>query len=211
MAVKPIIDNWTLVVVGDWNTRIFTPDWVGAKLFEADDLTTEVSLTPGQSMVRFTHAGVRIIPQDDRLVIGVQDIASDTLSRAEEVGVRLLSLLPHTPVTAYGVNFGFLEARPRTALTAVFRASDHKRISEMYEIGRIELTRTLGLDEGVLNLKHVFDDPTVELHFNFHHQSPEAGLAAEGLRGRVQEYRAVAYRILEEAYALRVNEEGKDE
>jgi hypothetical protein len=211
VALRTKTENWTLVVVGAWNTRIFTPEWVGGKLFQSGELTTEVNFTPGQSILRFTHSGVSVIPQDDRLIVGVQELSAETLQRAEGVLLRLLDLLPHTPVTAFGVNLGFREARPKPELTEIFRASDHGQLSAKYEVGRIELTRTLGMDGGVLNLKHAFDDGAVEIHFNFHHQAAAASEAAERFRGLAERYRAVAAGILEEVYGLRVREDTDDE
>jgi hypothetical protein len=109
------------------------------------------------------------------------------------------------------MNLWFREARPKPELTKVFQATDHGKLSAKYEIGRIELTRTLALGGGVLNLKHAFDDGVVEIHFNFHHQAAAASEAVERFRGLAEKYRAVAAEILEEVYGLRLREDIDDE
>lgn len=211
MALKPKTEGWTLVVVGAWNTRIFTPEWVGRALFESGELTTEVGFTPGQSILRYTHEGVIVIPRDERVIVGVKETGAEPLRRAEDVVLRLLTMLPHTPVTAFGVNLSFREARPKPDLTEIFRATDHGRLASKYEVGRIELVRTLQVEGGALNLKHAFDDGRVEIDFNFHHPATTAAQVAERLRGLTERYRMVAAGILEEVYGLRIREETDDE
>lgn len=210
MALKPKTENWTMVVVGAWNTRIFTPEWVGNRLFNSPEITAQLTFTPGRSVVRFTQGDLILIPQEERVIAGVHQASPTALQEAEEVIVRLLTTLPHTPVTALGVNFGFRDASPGPGLTENFRAPDLVRLGESYEVGRIEISRSLRFDQGVVNLKHVWDEDCVEIHFNYHFPTGTANEALARLRGRSGEYWSAAKAMLDEIYGLQVQEDADD-
>jgi hypothetical protein len=206
-------ESWTVVVAAAWNVRIFSPDWVSKQLLGNVPITIEVPIAPGAALARYTAEGVVLVPSDDKLIVGVQRTTLPSLSRAEDVARKVLELLPHTPVTATGVNFAFDDAEPGDRLRALFRLSDLDFLSRSgYKIKRTNLTRTLEIQDGVLNATHVMDsDGHAEVHLNFHYQTTSAGAAAELLHGKFAGCLEAARAFLSNVYDSEVEEDEHDE
>ena len=83
-----------------------------ANVFPGGQLNVEVNMGSGPTSRRYIHDGLVLIPRDDRLIVGVQTASLAFLQRAEEVGSRILQLLPHTPMTACGVNASYESQTP---------------------------------------------------------------------------------------------------
>ena len=48
--IKPVITEWTIVILGRWNTSIFNPKWLGKNIFDDKKLTIEVAMDAGFPM-----------------------------------------------------------------------------------------------------------------------------------------------------------------
>ncbi len=199
----PKLDTWTIVVVGGWNPKIFRPDWVGKQLFDRKTIVVEVPLAPGMSVVRFNSQedGVLLIPSDDRLVVGIRKADEDVVARAEGLARKALELLPHTPVGAVGVNFGFVETNPTAALTSLFTFSDLDGLSRAYgEVKKSSITRSLILDGTTLNVTHSLIEGQVEIHLNFHRESATSIDAVEALTGKAATFLRMGTKFLKDVY-----------
>ncbi len=173
--MKPSFEGWTIVVSGLWNVRIFTPQWVAKNAFQANEIETEIrfgaavpSLFEPVSL-RYRHGNLSLLPSHDRLIIGMTSAAHDALEQGEAVILRIVGSLPHTPVNAFGINFSYIEEDPSAKNVEIFKLSDAGILP--YEVEQTEVIRRLKLDDGVLNLKHTFDQKVVRLDFNFHHEA----------------------------------------
>lgn len=209
------LDKWTIVVVGQWNPRIFAPPWVAKNLFPSADLgdvQMEVLLLPVDYHARLSVGSVVLIPTNEKVIVGVRSAADEALAAAEDVALRVLDLLPHTPVTGVGVNFGYVEDDPSPRLLGLLGLPDLGELSNYgAQISRTEITRRLQIDTHALNLTLALEDGRVELGLNFHHDTPDTVSAANALRGQVRKLRMLGYNVLQEVYGLTAEEAQADE
>jgi len=112
----PKTDAAAIIILGYWNIRIFSPEWVGTTLLGQNNINIDygVPLAPGIPEATFKSPAdfLTLKLSNQRLVVAVSKIDDVTLTRAEEVARLTLKLLHYTPVSAFGVNFGYEEKNP---------------------------------------------------------------------------------------------------
>ena len=121
-----------LVIVGGWNSRIFTPPWIKKYLFpeEQEDFTIEMPAPFSSGFnaqfisPRISSKEVRILLQENRLSFSPVENKVEHFDRIEELATQLADYLPHTPVTAYGVNFLFTDESFSEDLVNLIRPKD---------------------------------------------------------------------------------------
>ena len=208
----PKYEEWTIVLLGQWNVRLFTPEWTAPNLFEGQDIEVEFLVTSGVQKLRIRSQSVKIIPQDENLVVSVLDSSQETLDRAQAVAVRVLTLLEHTPVRALGVNFGFHEEDPGDPLLEAFQIGDVARLAGIGgQVVKTEVQRTFQIDGDIMNLRHTFESPGVDVHVNFHWAANGALDARETLTGiNMTALRDRCLNMLEETYKAPLDPEEED-
>lgn len=207
--MQPIVTEWTVVVTGNWNPGIFSPTWVGQQLLNAEQIEAEATLS-NQALagLRLLSENAIVIPRPDRLVIGARRPTDEALALIEAATARALEILEHTPVTGLGINFGYREENPSEELLHIFDVSDRRGIADFGgELRRTEISREIGLEDGVLNFRVSLQDAHVEAHANFHHQIGNAREASQLLNGLVVQRRDSLLRLLSDVYGLELDEE----
>ena len=106
MILSPKTDEWTIVVLGNWNVSIFNPDWLTKNVFNDQQLKIEVPLTYGLPL-RIKGDNILFLPSNEKIIIGLTKIEPAQINRLEEITIKILNLLPHTPIYKIGMNFGF--------------------------------------------------------------------------------------------------------
>lgn len=201
--MTPKIDSWTVVLSGQWNVKIFTPEWLAQHVFLATDVALELNLGPVIQGIRLTNGNMVIYPASDRLIFGVRTIDDLALRRVENGAIAILNLLPHTPLAGVGINFGFVESQPDDDALALFGLNDIGRLSDAgCEIERTELARKMRIGDRVLNLKNSLQDGSMEIDFNFHKDTKTSEEAVAVIREQVLLRRDEAVRLLSDAYHI---------
>jgi len=217
MKARPA--EWTVVLVGQWNPAVFNPEWIARHLNNGQPVTTEIATGAGGAGLagwRLLVGDLVIVPGLDRVTLGVRAATDDALKAMEAAAATILELLPHTPLVALGVNFGFEEAEPTEELLRMFRGDDLVRLAARYEVVRHEIRRAIKTESEVINLRVALGDGAVTLAVNFHRDlsgtPPERrSLEARGaLAGRVGAARRQALEMLSAGYSVQL-EEGADE
>lgn len=202
----------SLIIAGNWNPAIFTPPWIGRYAFdgsvgdeiplaivqetERQDLGDQV-LELSQRPVVVYHEEIGISCSPNRLEIFFNRTDSTVLSRAEEICVRLLTALEHTPLGPYGVNFQFIDTDPDPAVTDLIET--HEELARVKQVLSRELRTCLSFSDGCdLNLRRVLDDFGLQLAFNFHH-SPSP-LGTQGLNAQIPGIILKRYEELQEHF-----------
>jgi hypothetical protein len=204
----PIFESWTIVIVGQWNTRIFSPKWVGENLFRSTKVASEISIAPSSWPVRYISDNITFIPKNDRIIIGVKNAKDETLKSAETVAKIVMELLGHTPVSAMGVNFGYVEDSPSDEFLALYNLNDISQISAAgCSIAGTRIVRKLELDDNIINMSISYDSTKIDIHMNFHHDISLASEAIKALDGNVVKYGNITTKLLKEIYDLRLNSE----
>lgn len=202
----PIRETWTIIILGKWNVAIFSPNWLSKNVFHEQEMTMEFTVEPSNTR-RITARGISLQPQSGRLVLGLSEISLEALSRLEATACALLDKLPHTPVSQTGINFGFRIDEPEQALLDHFQFVDGNWFAdhEMSSTSRV-MGRSLEIDEGVLNLKVEIKASAIDIHFNFHSETPSAGAAKEAIQGKVANLKEKAEFVLQDLYNLEMEE-----
>lgn len=164
-----------LVIVGGWNRYIFTQDWVKRYLFPAEEekFTIEMVIDQGFNAQfvspRILSKGVEILFQENRLNFIPIENKNENCDRIQELALQLADYLPHTPVTAYGVNFLFIESHISEDLLNLIHPRDLAEIQRCgASLTNEQYTRQLVLDGRTLNINIRLEDEKATFDLNFH-------------------------------------------
>ncbi|MEX5219606.1 MAG: hypothetical protein NW701_17385 [Nitrospira sp.] len=199
----PNLSEWTIVTVGQWNPHIFSPQWIGNQLFHVQTVETELAVGPALTNVRYHTPNLILIPGGDRLIVGLKNLEDTSLNSMEQVVRNALQLLTHTPVSALGINFGFIENDPPHDVLQVFDLSDSGILGDAgYEMQNISVTRQIVKESIMFILKMTYENGKVRFHFNFNHPIASAEEGVRLLQGRVLECRDIAMALLTTVFHL---------
>ncbi len=197
-----VSEESTIVIVGDWNIAIFTPDWISGRLTESQEIEVQIPIgSLGQPpRLGFDALFLRVLP--DRLVLAPKDDRSGALAQLERVSTKVLEDLDHTPVRAVGVNFCFLEENPTEQLLGAFRLADQDYLSDQgAALETTTIKRKLIIQEKILNLTvERGNRGSVTILMNFHKNVTSSLEAADFLRGATEGLRVLAATLIEHAY-----------
>jgi len=203
------LDGWNLIILGGWNPRIFTPEWllrhvyeVGEADIERTQVKVEFPLEPGRPY-RYSASGIRITTSLSRVMFEPLDSGEATLQLMERAAIALLNTLPHTPVSAFGINFKFVDEHPEKDVVALFPTDD---IGALAVIGDEVTEQTLGretwLDQCRLRVALTLGAEGIAIGFNFHRVAGSCNQAIELLANTVTADLRKAVRILTEVYDI---------
>lgn len=212
MKILPGNEAFNIVLIGSWNPAIFSPEWTKQNL--ADDLEREVVLAiPIQMMAmppRLTVDNINIYPSTQALGIDCadyDDIALDVCSRKLE---RLATLLPHTPVTAVGVNFRFVDSLgDNLALARLFTFDDAGKIDSVeYTLATTLIKRAYILpDSTILNFSIEAQSDQLRIEFNFHTDIKSLSEVPQLTKlARIKKYRAQAISFMDIVYDVQMDD-----
>lgn len=216
--MKANLENWTLVIIGSWNAKIFNPRWIGEKLFGKTDMQVQVlvPLIPGFP-TKMSADNIEIIPDDDSLTFRAKTATDSVLLELEEKAVKALQVLNHTPVRAVGVNFGFVETQIPESIDKLFSFSDKEAMEEAgYKPVQEQVSRSLQMDSGVLNLILTKTPDGLQVLLNFHldldypRNLENADQASGFFSGRTIDFKNRAMDVLERVHGLRLEEEEQE-
>lgn len=120
--MKLVTDYNALVIVGLWNRHIFNPDWIGKFLLPETELTAEFPINIAGSW-RVSTDKLRIFVVGNRLHLVPLKTDVEVFDLLQEIALKVGTYLPHTPVTAFGVNFLFEMSKPEL-INDVFNLPD---------------------------------------------------------------------------------------
>jgi len=205
--MKRVTEEWTIVIVGHWNTSIFNPQWLANNIFNEKQLGIEFPLEPGLPL-KITGDKVLLIPRDDRVIIGATELTDAVVKRTEEIAVVLLKTLPHTPIRMVGINFGYMVKPISEDLRERFKnpyanAFADKKLNTLGKSFRWKCK----IQDQIINI--FFDDTLDKLliKVNYHSETKGALAAKEAIEGKVMKWRAKTEEILEDIYDLTLEEE----
>lgn len=210
----------TLVIVGGWNSRIFTPPWIKKYLFpgEHEDFTIEMptsfSLDFNTQFIspRISSKEVRILLQENRLSFSPVENKNEHFDQIQELALQLADYLPHTPVTAYGVNFLFTEKPISEELVNRIRLRDLEEFEQLNDsLTSEQHTRRLTLNGRTLNFTIKLNGEKATFDFNFHFKIGDlVAFKAKFAEISILELKQEAVQFMSKIYHLEL-EEGLNE
>lgn len=200
--MKPTEDGVTLIVAGKWNRYILSVEWLAKNIFRADDIQVEFSLNLDLPP-RFLKDNVRIVATNSRIVFTALKYQDSVLSSIEQMAQRLATLLPVTPVTAFGINFAYRETAAPPSLIELFSFEDNARLADHgIAIQTSEIKRKVTLDDHIVNLSIRQESGVIGLDFNFHTDIGALEQLPPLLEGRFVRNKNVAERLMKDVYGL---------
>ncbi|MDE0638376.1 MAG: hypothetical protein OXI43_21245 [Candidatus Poribacteria bacterium] len=206
-----------LVIVGGWNSRIFTPPWIKKYLFpgENEDFTIEMpapfSLDFNTQFIspRISSKEVRILLQENRLSFSPVENRNEHFDQIQELALQLADYLPHTPVTAYGVNFLFTEHPISEEMVNRIRPRDLEEFEQINDsLTSEQYTRRLSLYGRTLNFTVKLDGDKAAFDFNFHFKIGDlVAFKAKIAEISILELKHEAVQFMSEIYHLELEEE----
>ena len=208
-----------LVIVGGWNKYIFTTDWIKRYLFpeEKDDLDVnaraEFWLMPGTQVVsqRISSKDVSIFLQGTRLFLTPVQNEIRGADRIEDIAIQLADYLPHTPVSGYGVNFGFTDINVSENLIKIMRPIDTTdMVAAGAQMKDEHYRRRLIWNGQNLNVTIGITGDVLALHFNFLFDIPDlAKLKSQITENPILALKQEAIEFISKIYGLEVEEDTK--
>jgi hypothetical protein len=175
--MEEILEARSIVLNGGWNTRILTPDWLDKKLFQMGELELQFPFDPTMPIIISDKDRMTLIVSNSRLILRPKTLSEELLIFIADSAEKLVSILPYTPLTAIGINFGFKETSlPESINTYLERTAQFglSKISGIKNRTTITIKRSLLLsrnyDSRTLNFEitKTIDSHEVNFNFNYH-------------------------------------------
>lgn len=198
-------DPFNLVVRGQWNQAIFSPDWVRTHLRQGQDqVTLALPVNNPAAPFRVSFDSFSLHCGAERLEIHTtQALTPASVTACQQLAIQILQLLPHTPVTAVGMNVRVLDTDNPDRVYAHFAYGDAGRMpADRYVLQWTDLRRKYRVsDHTSLNLSIGYDPQTVRMEFNYHSDVARSQEAVERLTNPpCAERLAEVHRFLETVY-----------
>ena len=161
----------SIVSVGSWNSRIFTPAWVSANIFAMPNgESMNIALNEQQMTLSYEWNGIQLIMSDIRIEFKSNKQSKETLALMEQCYQRLSELLPYTPVVAVGYNLNLTLTLDEYKQTVVSGMLEQKKI-DIYTNG----TQTFSAvkDGAVRSFVVQLNPGNAEIRANFHYPQPK--------------------------------------
>ncbi|MBI2354310.1 MAG: hypothetical protein HYV06_04645 [Deltaproteobacteria bacterium] len=199
-------NGWTIVLAGNWNRHILSPEWAAKHIFAVEKLKVEFALNIALAP-RFSSPDVAMMPSENAVVFMPLQQTDECLLKTEQFVHNLINKLPYTPMSAFGINFSFIENNPDSDLLALFNIKDGQGMNDFgCEVRGSGIIRQLQIEGTTLNLSIGHSEEGISFDFNFHYDVSDAARANELLEGQAVANKVMAYRMLSEIYHLEVEE-----
>lgn len=201
-------ESLTIVIAGNWNKYILTPEWVSKNLFDAAELKVEIPISMNLPP-RFADKEIRFIPSNNSVILVPLILTDEVLNKVEAMAVKLIEKLPYTPIGAFGINFGFIEDNPEASLCALFNTSDQEPLSTFgCDIKSCIISRKLEFEGKTINLTITNDEASnISFDFNFHYEIANSEDAIKLLGTEFLTDKAHALNIMKTVYGSEICEE----
>jgi len=162
-----LADSFTnILAIGNWNTKIFTPEWVKNKVFELPpEEKMFIQVNHDELRFGYEYNDVFIIADDNTLEFVIKNGSDETIELATIFLLKILNLLPHTPLRAIGFNFN--------ADTFNYESKLIEQINSMFAIrGSYHLKNVHFVekrDKYVINISANEIPDGLRVNFNFHY------------------------------------------
>ena len=197
-------EGHNIVLLGGWNRSIFTPQWVASSLGQVDEVGFQLAVEDPNLPFRISFRDYVLIVRSDRLHLYSTIVSEESLRGTRDLAVRLLEMLPHTPISALGVNFAWRELDPPRSLLRLFTLDDTIPLADAGKTAtETAIKRSFPWENGVLNFTIALSAiGHVRLDFNFHWAVAGADDATQHLNQCVSDTRETARTLLRTVYDL---------
>ena len=200
----------SLLIVGKWNRYLLTPEWVGKNLFDETTVEVEFPINRPDLAPRYrTSDNILFLPAVHRVqFIAPEPYNQEVLNKICTYAKNLIGILNHTPISAFGVNYGFEVNVDEFDNLELFSLSDYDALVDSnYVIKSYEIKRQLEIDEKILNLAIAKIDDQILFDFNYHFEVTNDDDVSQLLNEDTMEnLKAESLKMLDTVYSLTLDE-----
>jgi|SRR4030042_857805 hypothetical protein len=197
-------ESCTIVLIGNWNKYILSPGWSAKNIFNEPKLQVEIALDlglPPRYTSEQTH--VRMIPAADNVTFVALQNDNECLQKMESFAYDLVDKLSHTPVRAFGTNFGFVDDAGKNDLSGLFKFSDNEQLSSYgCQFTFNSVRRRLIVQNRTLNLAISQKGREIIFDFNFHYDVAGTEEVKAKIKNSIVENKKIAENLLKSVYNL---------
>jgi len=201
-CMKSDIERTNIVIVGRWNRFILNPDWVSRTLFDSDKIQVEFSfdlLLPP----RYVYDSIRLTTLDDRVIVTPLSSSDECMKITEAIALKLINLLPHTPVSGLGYNYGFTYDDHHINEIVCFNdVFDRVLESSLY---RAVVKRNYQFEDYTLNVEHTQMENGLNIDFNYHYSYAFFKDGYNKLLGKIISHKKQTENIIKNVYGEECN------
>ena len=205
-------DYNALILVGLWNKGVFNPDWVSKFLLpENKKLIVEYPLNIDASP-RVSSDKIRIFMLVNKLSFIPLNTYDETFETIQDLALKTADYLPHTPVTAFGINFHFETTDADDTPGELLHLNDAEALQQFgATIKSSQHQHTLDFDRKILNLAiSNKDDSKITFAFNFHFDISDLTQFKEQIHSNpILDLKELSLNILQEVYGLKLKNKVK--
>ena len=162
----------SIVSLGGWNSRIFTPVWVSENVFAMPEgESMNIALNEQQLSLVYIWKNIQLLLSDTRLELKSLQPTKATMLLMEQCYHRMASLLPYTPVTAIGFNLNLTLSSEEFKKTAVSGLVNRQSIGDYQSKAQ---TFTASIGGAVRSIVVQINDDNAEIRVNFHYPQPNS-------------------------------------
>lgn len=196
----------TVVIVGAWNLAIFTPEWVRMNILRDEDYPDVKIMYPLNVLhsLRFSTGKFDFCIGDNRFMFTLTEKNDQAEHDMLNVVSSICQKLPHTPVSALGINFVFETDKNINAVNAI---DDTQSLVQSIGLGQtsVEIVRSYKRnDKETLNFKiSKIGDNKVKYDINNNYSIRSIQDITEVLNGEdniIRSKREAALKMLKEVY-----------
>ena len=160
----------SIVSIGSWNPRIFTPEWVSTNVFsmpEGDSMNIE--LNEKEMHLAYTWKDIQLFMTDRGIEIKSDAKSMDVLFQMEKIYRHISEILPYTPIIATGYNLNLAFSKEEFNKTKVAEFINPQNI-DIYT--NSSQTFSAVKDGVIRNFDVRTTDNLAEIRCNFHYTAP---------------------------------------
>jgi hypothetical protein len=195
----------TLVLTGLWNGAIFQPPWVAVTLMDVPP-GHEINFVEVVEAPKVAHyfgdIGIAVPP--GRLELYANVLSEEKRNQLENLALKILTTLPHTPIDALGVNFRFEDSDPDPSV--VDKLWTHEGLETRFQVVASTVRSRIKFPNCDLLLLRETVDGNLFIDFNFHHPEMTVERLTAILPGVINDRFERAKNILRDVYEIEIEE-----
>ena len=187
----------SIVSLGSWNSRIFTPTWVSDKVFAmSEGESMNVGLNDPQLSLTYIWKNIQLLVTDSRIDFKTDQCTSEILTLMEQCYLRLSEYLPYTPITAVGFNLDFHFTQEEFQQTTVGKLQRPRSIGEYncntvtYSSNKDNATRSFVIQQTAEG-----GEIRVNFHYSRPNRLPAVGTCFELIATEMRQFLGYEYSI----------------
>lgn len=157
----------SVVILGSWNPRIFTPLWIKTNLFGLSQNQEIQGMVNFEDMeFGFEYEGIFLFPRTNLVEIKFDTFDQNRAALASSIVAKILELLPQTPVKALGVNIRYMLNK---SINSDFAKMIYGVNANFGKFQLSQLKQTINQETYQINIITDILKDKLQVNFNFHY------------------------------------------